>query len=93
MVQYPQYHEACQNLSRILYDNKKMTCYLMRMTPEYIAELPHPEIVRDNNGDKLFPGYEYVVVVCENGYKYYVNVSGDSVITMCAEVFNFIQGK
>lgn len=42
---------------------------------------------------RLVLGDWYVVVTCVNGYKYYVNVSFDSSVWMCAEVLNCIANK
>lgn len=87
------YHEACDSMTKILLDNKGMHCYFRVVSEAYIKGFTYPELVRDNHGHKLIPGDEYVVVVCRNGYQYHINVTGDSVVTMCAETFNFIQCK
>ena len=93
MIDNPKYIEACSLMSEILYRNGGKACYLTKMTQDYIDRLDFPELIRDNHGGRLLPGTLYVIVTCPNDYRYYVNVSGDSVLTMCAEVLNFIQGK
>ena len=87
------YHEACEHMTRILLDNKGMHCYFRVVSEAYIKGFTYPELVRDNRGHELIPGDEYVVVVCQNGYQYHINVTDDSVVTMCAEVIDFIQNK
>ena len=84
---------AAEMVSLILQHEKGMTCHYFTMTAEYIQGLRFPQLVRDNRGNQLIPGDSYMIVTCSNGYKYYVNVSGDSVVTACAEVFDFIQYK
>lgn len=44
-------------------------------------------------GQHLCLGEIYMVITCENGYKYYVNVTGDSILAAFAEVFDLIQYK
>lgn len=84
---------AAEMISMILQQEKDMRCEYATMTAEYIQGLRFPELVRDNRGNYLIPGDAYMIVTCSNGYKYYVNVSGDSVVTACAEVLDFIQYK
>ena len=84
---------AAEMISLILQHEKSMTAQYFTMTAEYINALPYQQLVRDNRGHALAAGDEYVIVTCSNGYKYYVNVTCDSVVTMCAEVFDFIQSK
>ena len=84
---------ACDNMAMILMANKHMYCCYNIIDEEYINTFQYPELIRDNNGNRLIPGDEYVIITCQNGYNYHINVTGDSVVTMCAEVFNFIQNK
>lgn len=86
-------HTACDDMARILLREKGMYCCFAVMTEDIRNSHQFPELIRDHNGALLIDGDEYVIVTCGNGYRYYINVTGDSVITMCAEVFNFIQNK
>ena len=82
---------ALEHMTAILYTNKHMRCSMLHFDEDYLKQFKCPELIRDSKGCKLFPGNDYVVVTCENEYKYYINVSGDSIVTMCSEVFDFIQ--
>lgn len=87
------YRFAAMHMTDILIKEKNMGCVFVVMDDDYLNALECPELVRDSRGNRLFVGDWYVVIVCNNGYRYYVNVTADSVITMCAEVFGFIQNK
>lgn len=87
------YHFAVSQMSHILTNEKRMACFFIVMDNGYLKSLECPELILDNRGHWLFVGDWYVVIVCHNGYRYYVNVTADSVTTMCAEVFDFIQNK
>lgn len=87
------YAYAAEMISMILIGEKHMRCEYATITADYIQGLRFPELVRDNRGNQLIPGDQYMIVTCDNSYKYYVNVSGDSVVTACAELLNFIQYK
>lgn len=84
---------ACDNMAMILMANKHMYCCFQTIDEDYINSFTFPDLIRDNRGNHLIPGDEYVIVTCQNGYRYHINVTGDSVVTMCAEVFDFIQNK
>lgn len=90
---YLPYMNAADNMSLILQHEKGMNCRFYVMDKTYYGNLAYPQLSADNRGHSLVVGDWYVIVTCSNGYKYYVNVSGDSVVTMCAEVFDFIQNK
>lgn len=79
---------AAARLDELLYGAAKAHCEYMVMTEDYIKELIFPELVRDARGNLLIPGDQYMVMIASNGYKYYVNVSGDSLLTACAEAMN-----
>lgn len=87
------YRHATQNMSLILSHAKDMTCTFYVMDEQYYKNLAYPELSCDNRGNRLMVGDWYVIVRCSNGYLYYVNVSHDSIVTMCAEVFSYIQNK
>ena len=87
------YHFAVSHMSHILNHEKRMTCMFIVMNDGYLKNLKCPELVRDSRGNRLFVGDWYVVITCNNGYRYFVNVTADSVTAMCAEVFGFIQNK
>ncbi len=92
-VNYLPYMFAADNMNLILQREKSMTCAFYVMDARYYGNLAHPELSTDNRGHQLMIGDWYVIVTCSSGYKYYINVTCDSVVTMCAEVFNFIQNK
>lgn len=69
----------------------RCACQLMDET--YIAALKYPTLTRDNHGAMLRPGSLYMVITCANGYAYYVDVTGDSILTACAEVMTFASSK
>lgn len=87
------YLNAADYMSVILQCEKNMTCRFYIMTKAYYDKLSCPQLAADNHGHALVIGDWYVIVTCSNGYKYYINVSHDSVVTMCAEVFDFIKNK
>lgn len=87
------YHFAAMHMTDILTNEKKMACLFIVMNDGYLKSLECPELVRDSRGNQLFVGDWYVVITCHNGYRYFVNVTADSVTAMCAEVFGFIQNK
>lgn len=90
---YMLYQRAAQSMSQILSSAKGMTCSFYVMDERYYKNLAYPELSSDNRGNHLNVGDWYVIVRCSNGYLYYINVSNDSIVTMCAEVFGFIQNK
>lgn len=90
---YMPYQRAAQSMNQILSSAKGMTCSFYVMDERYYKNLAYPELSSDNRGNKLIVGDWYVIVRCSNGYLYYINVSHDSIVTMCAEVFGFIQNK
>lgn len=87
------YMNATENISCILQREKGMTCVFYVMDKRYYDNLALPQFSADNRGNQLVIGDWYVIVTCSNGYPYYINVTADSVVTMCAEVFDFLQYK
>lgn len=53
----------------------------------------YPDIVTDVRGGRLMEGDEYIVVFCQNGHKYFINVSGDSLMSMGEQLFKHMIGK
>lgn len=90
---YIKKHVTCDDISRILLREKGMYAAFFIMTEEYIHSFAFPELVSDHKGYKLIPNDEYVIITCSNNYRYHINVTGNSIASMCAEVFNFIQNK
>ena len=86
-------HFAAHQIDELIQRTSGAHCRYFVMDDEYMSNLAYPELSRDNNGNQLIPGDQYMVITCANGYKYYVNISGDSVLTACAETFQFISGK
>lgn len=79
---------AMQKISLILRHNHFSGCEILRWD-----SAPNLQVLHDVNGYNLNPDDTYAVVICENGYRYYINITGDSILTACAEVLNFIQYK
>lgn len=84
---------AVENINCILQREKGMTCAFYIMDKRYYDSLALPQFSADNRGHRLIVGDWYVIVTCANGYKYYINVTADSVVSMCAEVFDFLKHK
>lgn len=84
---------AAKKMSEILDWTSKAKCEYIIMNDDYLSQLAFPQLACDSRGHNLFKGDEYMIITCSNGCKYYVNVTADSVLTACAEVFNFIQYK
>ena len=68
-------------------------CEYRIMDSDFLESLTAPELACDNRGNRLVKGDAYMVVTAPNGYSYYINVTADSPLTACAEVFQFIQHK
>ena len=92
-VNYLPYMSAADNMSLILQREKGMTCRFYVMDQRYYRNLADPQLSCDSRGHALAVGDWYVIITCSGGYMYYVNVTYDSVATMCAEVFGFVQHK
>ena len=86
-------HFAAQQIDALIRRTSGAGCRYFVMDDEYLSGIRYPQLVRDNNGNQLFPGDRYMIITCANGHRYYVNISGDSVLTACAEVFQLIQNK
>ena len=84
---------ATMKIDELLNHQSKAHCEYLVMDEAYMSTLAIPEFARDSRGNPLLIGDQYMVVTCSNGYKYYINVTADSVLAACAEVFNFIQHK
>lgn len=76
-VYYIQKQEFCKRLSEALNFAK----------PHLICEFKLGEEINKETG------CEYVVVTAENGYKYYINVSCNSLALIGEEVFKAMCGK
>ena len=86
-------HFAAHQIDALTQRTSGAHCRYFVMDDEYLSNLAYPELSRDNNGNRLMAGDQYMIITCANGYLYYVNISGDSVLTACAEVFQLIQNK
>lgn len=53
----------------------------------------YPEITVDMHGNHLMEGDEYIIVFCQNGHQYFINVSGDSLMSMGEQLFKHMMGK
>ncbi|MBR6570414.1 MAG: hypothetical protein IKK75_08185 [Clostridia bacterium] len=84
---------AARHMNELLQDIANAHCTYMIVDDAYIAGLRYPELVRDSRGNRLISGDQYMIVTCPNGYQYYINITGDSVLTACDEVFHYISGK
>lgn len=86
-------HAAAAHLNELLFQCAKAHCVYHVMDREYMSCLAFPQLAHDNHGTHLRIGDEYMIVTCETGYRYYINVTADSPLTACAEVLNFVQYK
>lgn len=84
---------AAQKITELIDKLYKAKCEYYVMDDEYLSLLAYHQLSCDNHGNNLFKGDAYMIITVSNGYKYYVNVTADSVLTACSEVFNFIQYK
>ncbi len=84
---------AAQSISEIMQRVSGAHCAYLVMDDAYMSTLAMPQYSTDNRGNRLMIGDQYMVITCANGYRYYVNVSADSIMTACAEVFCFAQNK
>jgi len=84
---------AVKHLDSLIFAVSGAHAEYLPMTSEYIKTLRYPEMVCDNHGAQLHPGVDYIAINCSNGYRYYVNVDGDSTLTACAEALAFASGK
>ena len=84
---------AIRDISDILRNNGFKGCNLYQMEEAELKHYSFPELAVDSNGSRLIAGEWYVVVRCNNDYRYLINVHGLSVLSACAEVLNFIQYK
>lgn len=84
---------AIRDISDILKNNGFKGCNLYQMEEAELKRYSFPELAVDSNGSRLIPGEWYVVIRCNNDYRYLVNVTGLSVLSACAEVLTFIQYK
>lgn len=79
---------AINLLTDIMYAEKGMRAeYVPALQTDHLTEAErrvHPSIAY---------GKEYVIITCANGYRYFVCVEMDSVMTMCAEVMTFASYK
>lgn len=53
----------------------------------------YPEITTDVNGNRLREEDEYIIVFCQNGHRYFINVTGDSLMSMGEQLFKHMMGK
>lgn len=80
---------AIRDISDILRNNGFKSCEVLR----WEESAPNMIALHDHNGCNLNPEDTYVVITCENDYHYYINITGSSVLSACAEVLSFIQYK
>jgi hypothetical protein len=84
---------AFSRISDFIQNHGFKGCHVHKWERSDFDQFQFPELIRDNHGNILFPGELYVIVTCENDHRYYVNITGLSVLSACAEVLNFIQYK
>lgn len=84
---------AIQHLDHLLHAASGAHAEYLTMTEAYINSLSCPYLTRDNHGAQLRPEVDYIVIICPNKCRYYVNVDGDSILTACAEALTFASGK
>ena len=93
MTHFMRVDNAMRYLSQILHDNGFKGCHLYQWEKDDFKKFSFPDLLCDQKGNRLIPGDWYVIIRCVNDYLYFVNVSGDSVLTACAEVLIFAQNK
>lgn len=86
-------HNAANQLDILLQQSSNARCEFFIMDEEHINSFTYPELVRCSRGNRLFVGHWYMILTAPNGYNYYVNVTGDSVLTACADTLNFASTK
>lgn len=86
-------YAAAQRIDELICDLSGAHCEYRVMDAAYVQTMTFPELTVDNRGNRLFVGDQYMVITCANACKYYVNVTADSVLAACAEVFGFIQHR
>lgn len=86
-------HDTARKITELIDGLCKAKCEYRIMDDNYIGLLPIPQLSQDNHGHCLVAGDAYMIITCSNGYKYYINVTADSVLTACSEVFDFIKNK
>lgn len=64
-----------------------------RFNSMFDRAIKHPDITTDVRGNRLIEGDEYIVVFCQNGHTYFINVTGDSLMCMGEELFKYMMGK
>ena len=84
---------AAGKISELLGGLSHARCEYLIMDAAHLNSPSLSELSCDNRGNRLIEGDAYMIVTCSNGCKYYINVTADSVLTACAEVFQFIQHK
>ena len=89
---YNMKRDFVQSLSDVLHKaNPDLACCWYVVCDDERPE--YGEDLRDTNGSHLVTGDEYIIVLCRNGYYYYVNVTANSLMTMAAELFRAMAGK
>ena len=68
-------------------------CYVHEWKESDFSEFRFPELLHDSRGNRLIPGDLYVIAICNTDYKYYINITGDSVLTAAADVLEFLSSK
>lgn len=92
--QFNDYYAASILISALLEgysDGKKCRFFILDKTG--LMSLENHDFTFDTRGHQLIPGDWYIEVECRNGYKYYINVTADSVITMAIEVLKAMEFK
>ena len=80
-------------LSNVLNVTSGAHCEYKAMTVTDIVHLLPHIMHTDNNNYPLRVGREYMIIICPNGYRYYVDVTYDSPLTACAETISFAAKK
>lgn len=86
------YYIAACRLSDMLYAAKGMTARFCVMD-EKLSEKLNEHGKYDMRGNKIVPNDKYIRATAANGYEYYINVTGDSVMTAMTEAVKFLECK
>lgn len=94
---YRQKRDFCFKLAVVLTTAKPhLTCcydVFDKFNSMFDRAIKHPDTTTDVRGNRLIEGDEYIVVFCQNGHQYFINVTGDSLMCMGEELFKYMMGK
>lgn len=90
---YSELNFAFSCISKFIRNHGFEGCIVHEWKESDFEQFSFPELIHDSNGNSLVPGDLYAIVTCNNGYRYYINITGTSVLAACADVLEYIQHK